>query len=173
MIKYISPINLNIDLDYIKKLVLNSLCVDTSDRKYSTLRFCCDDEYMASLHNKWYWMSNKYNILYTSNGIGFPIHVDIARLSALNIPIHGGEHSSTIFYESIGEMKTYTSPNERGYLLLSDTSEAYRFTLSEPTIINTQAIHSVDVADNSERIIISWGSNASYEETIELFNKQI
>lgn len=84
-----------------------------------------------------------------------PLHNDPGRSCALNIPIQYTEDSHTIFYELEGNDFTYDE--ERVYQIVnSKANEVFRYTLTEPVIMNTLLPHSVIGGPKRTRIIMSW-----------------
>jgi hypothetical protein len=90
------------------------------------------------------------------------VHVDAARNCALNIPIINTENSHTIFYKTNNNLETKEISKRVYHLISSEVSEVFRFTLTEPTLINTKMPHGVLDSGNQNRIIMSWSVNDNY-----------
>ena len=172
--EYIYQPNIELDIDYIGKLVSNKQfknqqCLAGHQRLVS------DDAYMTSIKKRFPFLSKMYNI-YTVYGKGnIPMHVDAARDCAFNIPIKGTEQSDTIFYK-YAEDPLLEYNKERVYnLVKSNVEEVFRFTLLRPTLIDNAIPHEVINHGFATRLILSWSVNKEYsfEDAKALFEKSI
>lgn len=164
---YIFKPNIILDIDKIKEIVYRNL--NKFDPGLKThQRYVSNESYLFELKNTYPFLSNLYNIYPTPAGYNVPIHICPGRGCALNIPIQYTEDSYTVFYEPKDELKvTYSVP--RVYEIIeSEMLEVYRYTLTEPVIMNTLLPHSVFGGPAKTRIIMSWSITTSYEETKQL-----
>ena len=160
--EYVKEINLNLDYDYISKLVKQKQ-FETLEGRASHHRNVLDDDYMTSIHEKFPCLSQTYNIYTMTSGIGFPIHIDAKRKCTLNIPISGTEYSETIFYNCIGVPNLEFDPNRIYNEVKSEVEETFRFTLLRPVLFNTTVPHKVELQEGYERVILSWSFNPEYD----------
>jgi hypothetical protein len=126
-----------------------------------------------NLKRQYPFFSDIYNIYPTSAGYLTPIHICPDRSCALNIPIQYTEDSHTIFYE-LDDSASLTRNDTRIYdVVKSGATEVFRYTLTEPVIMNTLLPHGVIGGPDRTRIIMSWSIsfNTSYEELRQLYGQ--
>ncbi len=126
-----------------------------------------DEKDLIRLRSKYNFLSEIYNIYWTPPNYIVPPHVDLYRKSALNIPISYTEDSHTIFYKAVGETNTTVLTDKNYSQITSNLTEVFRFTLTEPTIINTTIPHSVIGGPKLPRIILSWSIVDTFENIKE------
>jgi hypothetical protein len=171
--QYIHELDIDIDLDYIKDLVLNKPSKPIPGRA-DHHRSVADDPYMLSLKEKYPCLSDVYNVYVLPIGLGIPMHVDKDRQCALNIPIQGTEATDTIFFEPIGNLNIEYDPVRIFNVVKSPVKEVFRNTLMRPLIINNSVPHRVLNKDlNNIRISLSWSMriDVTFNEAIKYFNE--
>ena len=171
--EFVYELDINLDLDYITKLVLKKqdetvkvepvwpdIWIANRDGfvkgKTGEHRSALDDPYMASIQQKYPLLSPVYNIYIVPAKIGIPLHIDKIRSCALNIPIQGTKGTDTIFYDSVE----------------SPAIEKFRHTLIRPLLINNgPKPHEVTNNKDTMRITLNWSLNkgVTYEQAIEHF----
>lgn len=158
--------NMELNISKLKDIVFRNLYISELGLA-SHQRLVNKEEYLVDLQNKYTFLSNFYNIYPTPASQIVPIHID-KRGCALNIPIQYTEDSYTVFYEPKDKLEmTYSIP--RIYNIIeSEMIEVYRYTLTEPVIMNTKLPHGVFGGPRTTRIILSWSISTEYEETKKL-----
>lgn len=162
--QYIFYPKIDLDLRTIKKIVykhLNKPIPGTATHH----RLVKDEPYLMELQQKYPFFSDIYNIYPSHPNAVIPLHICPDRSCALNIPIQYTEDSHTIFYELDKEDFTYNE--ERIYkVFASKANEVFRYTLTDPVIMNTLLPHSVTGGPKRMRIIMSWSIkfNVTYED---------
>lgn len=152
--------NINLDLVQIRKIVLENL--DSRIPGMATHhRLVESSQYLTEIRNQYPFLSTIYNIYPTSQGYTTPIHIDSGRNCALNIPISNTENSHTVFYEA-KDIKVEDIKDRVYHKVLSSSTEVFRFTLLEPTVINTKVPHGVFDSGTETRIIMSWSISSEY-----------
>jgi hypothetical protein len=129
-------------------------------------RLVSASEYMTSLQKKFPFLSNLYNIYRTTPGDSISSivpHIDARRKCAINVPIENTEDSFTIFSDCVGEPKLKFVPEFVYHRIESELIEKFRFTLSQPTLINNSVPHSVELNSNKIRVILSWSISDNYD----------
>ena len=170
MEKFIFLPGISLDLNYIKKLVFKNI-----DKRVDGLkrhqRLVADDEYLSSIKEKFPFLSSLYNIYNTKEII--PLHIDSARACAFNIPIDNTQDSDTIFYSSLEDISLEYDENNSLHKVNSNVKEIFKFTLTEPTLIDNSIPHMVINRSSKNRIVLSWSVNHehSFLDTVELFKK--
>jgi len=165
--KYIFKPNMDLDISKLKEIVTRNLYrFDPSLATHQ--RYVDQDPYLVELRDRYPFLSKMYNIYPTPAGYVVPIHICPGRGCALNIPIRYTEDSYTVFYKPKDRLEmTYSIP--RIYNIIeSEMIEVYRYTLTEPVIMNTRLPHSVFGGPKTTRIIMSWSIDPVYEETKQL-----
>lgn len=153
----------NLDIDLVK--VHESVIKHQNNRSLATAshhRLAKDDEYLSSIRDRYPFLAEKYNIYTTKPYTGLPVHTDAKRNCALNIPIRGTQLSHTIFYEPVGELVTEYNPTLIVNKIMSPVKEIYRFTLTQPVIINNTIPHEVINKSSNTRVILSWSIDSKY-----------
>ena len=170
---YAYEIGIDLDMDYLKKLVLETEH-PVIEGLHPHQRLVELDDYMRSLKERFPFLSAMYNIYDCRPGIDIPLHVDAARDCAFNIPITGTEDSHTVFYKLKDGEESEFLPSRIYNIIKSPVEETFRFTLLQPTLINNTAPHEVKNG-NQRRVIISWSVNKthSFSQAKELFKKAI
>jgi hypothetical protein len=136
-------------------------------------RLVKDEPYLVSLKKRYPFFSDIYNIYPTPQGYITPIHICPDRACALNIPIQYTEDSHTIFYE-LDDSASLVRNDERIYdIVESGATEVFRYTLTEPVIMNTLLPHGVIGGPEKTRIIMSWSISfdTSYDELRQLYGQ--
>lgn len=126
-------------------------------------RLVKDEPDLVRLRSKYNFFSEVYNIYWTPPNYIVPPHIDLHRKSALNIPISYTEDSYTVFYESSGETNIAVREDKNYSQITSSLTEVFRFTLTEPTVINTGIPHGVIGGPRRPRIILSWTITDTFE----------
>jgi hypothetical protein len=170
---YAYELDIDLDIDYLKKLVLETEH-PTVEGLHPHQRLVELDDYMRSLKERFPFLSAMYNIYDCRPGVDIPLHIDAARDCAFNIPITGTEDSHTIFYKLKDNEESEFLPTRVYNIIKSPVEETFRFTLTSPTLINNTVPHAVKNG-NQRRVIISWSvnKNHSFSQAKELFNKAI
>lgn len=157
---------LNLDIQYLKSMIDND---EQSIGPHKHHRAVKDDPYLTELKNQFPFLSPIFNVYKFSPGRGLPVHIDGARFCAINIPIYNTENASTIFYD-IDDNNTQLEYDEQRILhyVKGTVTEVFRFTLTQPTLINNTKPHSVTNNGTDTRIIISWSilKPMTFEESI-------
>ena len=171
---YICELDLNIDIPYIKDLVVRQLNV-TKQGLAGHQRLVRDDPYLTSIREKIPFLSTTWNIYVTAPRARIVLHTDAKRNCAFNIPIANTENSKTNFYEFIEEPKLIY--NERFVFseVRSRVKQVYSYTAIRPLLINNSGPHEVVHDGPGHRIIMSWSikQDITYFEAKELFKKCI
>jgi hypothetical protein len=159
--QYIFYPNINLDLDKIKEIVMRRK-LDSIPGMATHHRRVADEPYLIELQNLYPFLGSIYNIYTTSPGYITPIHVCPGRSCALNIPISYTEDSHTVFYE-IPEDASIRYNKTRIYQVINSAAvEVFRYTLTEPVIMNTLLPHGVFGGKRQERTIMSWSIDFNY-----------
>jgi hypothetical protein len=153
--------SINFDQEQIKKEVFKNLN-SISPGLASHQRMVSSSEYLSLLQNRYPFFGNLYNIYESAQYFITPIHIDYHRNCALNIPISNTENSHTVFYKLLDPIQLRYIPERVYSLVESPTKEIFRFTLTEPTLINTKVPHGVLDNGNQTRIIMSWSVDNKY-----------
>jgi hypothetical protein len=125
---------------------------------------------IIELKKQFPFLSKLYNIYPTRPGYTVPIHICPNRGCALNIPIQYTEDSYTVFYEPKEELNMSYSVPRIYHIIESEMTEVYRYTLTEPVIMNTKLPHGVFGGPNTTRIIMSWSIDPEYEDLKKLMS---
>ena len=166
--QYIFCPKIDLDLRAIKKIVYKHLYKPIPGLAIHH-RLVKDEPYLLELQKKYSFFSNIYNIYLSPPNAIVPLHICPNRSCALNIPIQYTEDSHTIFYEL--EEKDFTYNEEKIYHIVNSTAtEVFRYTLTEPVIMNTLLPHSVIGGPKRIRIIMSW--SIRFDVTYEELRKQ-
>lgn len=173
MNKYIHPLPIKIDVERIQNIAMNDM-YRIFDKQHYHHRKIDDHPYLLELKTRFPIFSDIYN-LYNIRLAELEPHQDADRQCALNIPVLNTQDSDTIFY-SRGDNGIDTKYHQRRIydeFSPEELREEYRFTLLEPTIINTQEIHSVIHRGVGRRIIFSWSilPEYSFEDALEFFKQ--
>jgi hypothetical protein len=165
--KYIFVPDMNLDLDKLKEIVFRNL--DLLEPELAThQRYVDKESYLVDLKTQFPFLSKLYNIYPTRPGYTVPIHICPNRGCALNIPIQYTEDSYTVFYEPKDKLEmTYSVPRIY-HIIESEMTEVYRYTLTEPVIMNTKLPHGVFGGPKMTRIIMSWSIDPEYEDLKKL-----
>lgn len=152
--EYVQELTLDWDLAYIRELTLRLQYARIANRPIHH-RSVDQDPYLMSIQRKLPILSSTWNIYTFYPDIGVEPHVDGGRKCAVNIPVKNCESSSTIFYKQT----TVDSRVDQDRILcsVSGTLEpVWQFTLTRPTLINTEQPHSVTVGGLEPRVVFSW-----------------
>jgi hypothetical protein len=161
---------MDISVDKLRLVVLRNLHNYIPGR-VSHHRNVKDEQYMVELKERYPFFSDTYNIFYTPPGYIVPIHIDFDRHCTLNVPIDYTKDSHTIVYD-MGDNASLKRVDERVYdIVESEATEVFRYTLTEPVIMNVKLPHSVIGGPLRARLILSWSVNSdtSYEELRKLY----
>jgi len=145
--------------------------VDVAHRHHRPIN---NHPYLVELKNKYPIMGDTYNLYRLNNRIDLEPHRDSDRNCAVNIPVLNTEGSYTVFYSSTRTDNTqYHQRRIYDEFVPSELQEEFRFTLLEPTIINTKQIHGVINSESGHRIIFSWSvlPRYSFEDAVEFFTQ--
>lgn len=170
--EYIFTPTLDIDLEKIKEITLRRLNMPVEGLA-SHQRLVEDEPYLVELRERYPFLSQVYNIYPTNPNVVVPIHVCTQRGCGLNFPVKYTEDSHTIFYRvkdgidasSAGKPGGISVHNEeRVYQTYHDDhmEEVYRYTLTEPTLMNTKIPHGVISGPNEQRVIMSWSTPVTF-----------
>jgi hypothetical protein len=170
---YIHPLNIKIDLEYIKNLSMEQIVSSVPDGLLSHQRYVKDDQYLSEIQRKYPILGNIYNIYYLKHNSIIPPHIDSDRAVALNFPVKGTSGTSTIFYRTNNLNTEYKSRFVYNSINSTDLTEDFRFCLDRPTLINTGYIHSVENWNQKSRVVMSWSIQSQYtfEEAVEFFTR--
>jgi hypothetical protein len=129
---------------------------------------------LTELKEKYPILGDIINIYVTRIGGSIPPHQDASRSCAINFPIQDTNKSSTIFYEPVGGETQYKF--NRTFIWnfpVNEVREIFRFTLTEPVVINNNLIHGVTHHGDKCRIIASWSIKPEYsfEDAVEFFTR--
>jgi hypothetical protein len=153
--------SINFDQEQIKKEVFKNLN-SVPPGLASHQRMVSSSEYLSLLQNQYPFLSNLYNIFKSAQSFITPVHIDYYRNCALNIPISNTQNSHTVFYKLLDPIQLRYIPERVYSLVESPMTEIFRFTLTEPTLINTKMPHGVLDSGDQNRIIMSWSVNDKY-----------
>jgi hypothetical protein len=158
-----------LDISKLKEIVFRNL--HSREPELATHQRYVDKEpYLTQLREKYPFLSKLYNIYPTAPGYAVPIHICPNRGCALNIPIHYTDDSYTVFYEPKEQLEmTYSVPRIY-HIIESEMIEVYRYTLTEPVIMNTKLPHGVFGGPKMTRIIMSWSIDPEYEDLKKLMS---
>lgn len=122
------------------------------------------DSYLSSIKKKYPFLSSVFNVYQTAPGRAIPLHIDSKRSCALNIPLINTEDSYTVFYKfKDGTDTILKNVPERVYdLVESPVEETFKFTLTNPALVNNSVPHKMLNFGNKTRIIISWSVQQQY-----------
>jgi hypothetical protein len=152
---------MNLDLDKINEIVMRRQ-KDSIPGMATHHRRVDDEPYLVELRNRYSFLGPLYNIYTTAAGYVTPIHICPGRSCALNIPVFYTEDSHTVFYE-IPEDASIQYNKTRIYQVINSSAiEVFRYTLTEPVIMNTLLPHGVFGGHKQERIIMSWSIDFNY-----------
>lgn len=166
--QYIFYPKIDLDLSALKKIVYKHLYKPIPGSA-THHRLVKDEPYLLELQKHYPFFSDIYNIYPSPPNANIPLHICPERSCALNIPIQYTDDSHTIFYELDGQDFTYNK--ERIYQVInSNATEVFRYTLTEPVIMNTLLPHSVIGGPKRQRIIMSW--SITFDVTYEELRKQ-
>lgn len=165
--QYIFTPTINLDLVELKNIILKNLNKPETDLA-THQRYVKKEPYMVELKKQYPFLSGLYNIYATPPGYNVPIHICPERGCGLNIPILYTQDSHTIFYEPKNKLETSYDIPRIYHIVESEMNEVYRFTLTEPVVMNTSIPHSVIGGPKMTRVILSWSIDTSYEETKKL-----
>lgn len=164
---YIFIPKIDIDIDVLKRITNKRLRFWVPGLAFHN-RLVKDEPELVAIKNKFPFLSEIYSIYWTPPKHIVPAHIDI-RECAMNFPISYTEDSYTMFYKTLGK-DSLTNNNKKNYLEInSDIEEVFRFTLEEPTIINTKVPHGMIGGPKRPRIILSWTIDTSFEKIKEYF----
>lgn len=165
---------IHFDLDKIKEIVAATVGIQIPGLA-SHQRPVENSSYLSNIKKQYPFLSDLYNIYNTSQNYITPVHTDALRNCALNVPIVNTENSHTVFYKFVGEEQTRFIRRRVYNLVESDIEEVFRFTLSEPTLINTKVPHGVLDHGSDTRIIMSWSisNNYTFAETKKLLSQWV
>ena len=156
---------MDLDVPRLTEIVFRNL-KNISPELATHQRYAEKEPYLVELRERYPFLSKIYNIYPSLPGKVIPIHICPDRGCALNIPIQYTEDSHTVFYESVNEDLTLTYDVPRIYNIVnSEMVEVYRYTLTEPVIMNTRLPHGVFGGPKMVRIILSWSIVSEYEDT--------
>ena len=165
--QYIFRPNMELDISKLKEIVFRNLKIREPDLA-THQRHTSKEPYLLELKERYPFLSNLYNIYPTPAGYTVPIHICPNRGCALNIPIQYTEDSYTVFYEPKEELNMSYSVPRIYHIIESEMTEVYRYTLTEPVIMNTKLPHGVFGGPAMTRIILSWSIDPDYEDTKKL-----
>ena len=178
MNKYIYKLNIPINIEEIKRITRGDI-YKVFDAAHQHHRQINNHPYLVELKNKYPIMGDTYNLYRLINRNDLEPHTDSDRNCAVNIPVSNTENSHTVFYSSTRTDNTqYHQRRIYDEFVPSELQEEFRFTLLEPTIINTKQIHGVinsgpDNRISVYRIIFSWSvlPQYSFEDAVEFFTQ--
>ena len=160
---YIFQPNMNLDVSKLQEIVFRNLHKLESGLA-THQRYVEKEPYLIEVQKQYPFLSKLYNIYATPPGYIVPIHICPSRGCALNIPIQYTEDSYTVFYEPKDKLEmTYSVPRIY-HIIESEMTEVYRYTLTEPVIMNTKLPHGVFGGPKMTRIIMSWSIDPEYED---------
>lgn len=160
--EYIFIPTLDLDVEQIKDIVKRNINIRVPGLA-SHHRLIKNEPYLEKVREKYFFLSSVYNIYNTRWDYITPVHIDSNRYCALNIPIDNVEGSHTVYYEADNKSISKLVPSRAYGIVDSEKIEKFRFTLKQPTIINTKIPHTI-IHNNTKnnRIIISWSVNENY-----------
>lgn len=163
---------LNLDIQYLKSMI------DKDERHvglHKHHRAVKDDPYLTELKNQFPFLSPIFNVYKFSSGNGLPVHIDGARFCAINIPIYNTENSSTVFYDIDDKARLEYDEQRILHYVKGPVTEAFRFTLTQPTLINNTKPHSVTNTGTDTRIIISWSilKPMTFDQCVSFFSMSV
>ncbi len=169
--QYIFYPKLDLDLELIKKIVYRRRFQKTTGLEATHHRLVKDEPYLVEVQKKYPFLSDIYNIYPTPPNYETPLHICPNRSCALNIPIQYTDDSHTIFYEIGTEPDTMYNGERIYHVVSSEAKEVFRYTLTEPVIMNTLLPHKVISGPKMTRVIMSWSINftVSYDELRKLY----
>jgi hypothetical protein len=158
---------MELDIPKLQEIVFRNLFAFEPDLA-THQRYVSKEPYLVELKECYPFLSKLYNIYSAPPSYTIPIHICPGRGCALNIPIQYTEDSYTVFYEPKDKLEmTYSVPRIY-HIIESEMIEVYRYTLTEPVIMNTKLPHGVFGGPKMTRIILSWSIVPEYEDTKNL-----
>jgi hypothetical protein len=160
--EYIFTPNLDLNLDTIQEIVLRNIATRIPGMA-SHHRSVKEEPYLQTIHEKYPFLSGVYNIFDTKWDYVTPVHLDANRNCTLNIPVDNVQGSYTVYYKLEEPIVSEYIPKRVYHIIRSKYTESYRFTLDQPTVINTKIPHNI-IHNNTtkDRIIMSWSINSNY-----------
>jgi hypothetical protein len=170
---YVYELDLDIDLNYIKQLILGNQFDKNGNKKLNDhQRVVSEDNYLTSIRDKFKFLGPIYNTYYLYPNNNIPPHVDAKRNCALNIPVCFTELSDTVFYKFTTPPILEYNENRVYHSIKSDIIEDFKFSLIRPALINNTIPHGVTNRNVSGlRAILSWSISSSFtfEQAREIF----
>lgn len=159
--EYVCELDEELDIVYLKEVIHK---MNTNYKLLPHQNLVDADEYLSSIRKKYPFLSSLFNVYQTAPGRSIPLHVDSKRNCALNIPIMNTENSFTLFYKfKQGTNIELKHIPERVYdLIESPVEEAFKFTLTKPSLVNNSVPHKMLNFGDKTRIIISWSVQEQY-----------
>jgi hypothetical protein len=163
---FICELDLKLDINYLKEMVLEKQ--DANFKLAPHHRLVKNDSYLTKIKNQFPFLSPIFNVYKFPSGKGLPVHIDGDRFCSINIPIYNTENSNTIFYDMDNNSRLEYDEQRILHYVKGSATEAFRFTLTRPTLINNTKPHSVMNNSLDTRIIISWSilKPMTFEECI-------
>jgi len=160
--------NIELDINKLKEIVFRNL-YRLEPNLATHQRYVDKEPYLVELRNQFPFLGNLYNIYNTRWDYVTPVHIDSNRCCALNIPIENVEGSYTVYYKLNTELVSNLIPDRAYNIVKSENTEAFRFTLEQPTIINTKIPHNIiHNTTKANRIVMSWSIDLPYEELVSM-----
>lgn len=158
---YVYELTDEFDTDYLRQLIHK---MKTSYSLLPHQNLVDSDSYLSSIKKKYPFLSSVFNVYQTAPSRSIPLHIDSKRNCALNIPIMNTEASYTVFYKHKDDTDNILkNVPERVYdLVESPVEETFKFTLTNPALVNNSVPHKMLNFGNKTRIIISWSVQEQY-----------
>lgn len=157
---------LDLDIQYLRNMVERE---DQSAGPHKHHRLVKNDPYLTEIKNQFPFLSPVFNVYKFPSGKGLPAHIDGDRFCAINIPIYNTENTSTVFYDMDETAQLEYDEHRILHYVKGSITEAFRFTLTRPTLINNTKPHGVINTSSDTRIIISWSvlKPMTFEECVQ------
>jgi hypothetical protein len=153
---------MDLDIDVLKEIVhrrVHDIIPDMATHQ----RLVHDEPYLIEVQKKYPFLGNTYNIYATPPEYETPIHDNPGRGCAVDVPIFYTEDSWVIFYDTPEDVeKEYIEERIYNVIISDDVTEAFRFNLDRPTLINTKIPHRIIGGPREYRVVLSWSIPNEY-----------
>ena len=173
--QFIKELDIKFDYEKLKDISLESRVMPGGNKHQ---RLVSDNSYLSAIRERYPFFSPVYNILQLEHNQQIPPHVDADRFCALNIPLSNTRDSYTIFYDLHHPIALEYDQLRIAYMVKSDMTECFRFSLTYPTLINNgdkNYAHGVIHTGTEKRIIISWSllKSTNFTDACKFFNDDV
>lgn len=164
----INPDQIELDMDYFSTLGLRL----DKELEISKMRLdASEDSYTQFLYQKYPCLSPIINFYKFPSNWTLEMHVDSNRQCALNIPVKNTKDTDTVFYDFVEEPILEHNLIKKVHFVKSKVVESFRFSMTNPVLINVTNPHSVINSTQDYRISISWSMkpDITFEQAKSIF----